>query len=51
MSKKNAAQPINPFHRGEILLEEFLQPGKITQAAFAPEDRMDRGKAERIRPR
>ena len=25
----------NPFHPGEILLEEFLQPAKITQAAFA----------------
>ncbi|OGI68883.1 MAG: addiction module antidote protein, HigA family [Candidatus Muproteobacteria bacterium RBG_16_60_9] len=28
-------QPKNPFHPGEILLEEFLQPGEITQAAFA----------------
>ncbi len=27
--------PINPFHPGEILLEEFLQPAGITQAAFA----------------
>src|ERR1700733_11795275 len=35
MSKKNTAQPVNPFHPGEILLEEFLQPGEITQAAFA----------------
>ncbi len=25
----------NPFHPGEILLEEFLQPAQITQAAFA----------------
>jgi addiction module HigA family antidote len=25
----------NPFHPGEILLEEFLEPAKITQAAFA----------------
>jgi len=25
----------NPFHPGEILLEEFLAPAKITQAAFA----------------
>ena len=33
MGKKNTAQPVNPFHPGEILLEEFLQPGKITQAA------------------
>jgi len=25
----------NPFHPGEILLEEFLAPNKITQAEFA----------------
>jgi antitoxin HigA-1 len=28
-------QPKNPFHPGEILLEEFLRPMGITQAAFA----------------
>lgn len=28
-------QPANPFHPGEILLEEFLQPAGITQTAFA----------------
>lgn len=28
-------QPRNPFHPGEILLEEFLIPDDITQAAFA----------------
>ena len=28
-------QPKNPFHPGEILLEEFLQPMGLTQAAFA----------------
>ena len=28
-------QPQNPFHPGEILLEEFLEPGEITQTAFA----------------
>ena len=27
--------PKNPFHPGEILLEEFLVPGKVTQAALA----------------
>jgi addiction module HigA family antidote len=27
--------PKNPFHPGEMLLEEFLTPGKITQAALA----------------
>jgi addiction module HigA family antidote len=30
-----ARQPKNPFHPGEILLEEFLVPAGITQAAFA----------------
>ena len=30
-----ARQPKNPFHPGEILLEEFLEPRGITQAAFA----------------
>ena len=28
-------QPSNPFHPGEILLEEFLQPGGMTQTAFS----------------
>jgi len=28
-------QPTNPFHPGEILLEEFLRPAGITQTAFA----------------
>ena len=28
-------QPANPFHPGEMLLEEFLQPARISQAAFA----------------
>ncbi len=27
--------PKNPFHPGEILLEEFLQPMGMTQTAFA----------------
>jgi addiction module HigA family antidote len=30
-----ARQPKNPFHPGEILLEEFLEPEKLSQAAFA----------------
>lgn len=30
-----AKQPNNPFHPGEILLEEFLIPMGVTQAAFA----------------
>ncbi len=28
-------QPKNPFHPGEILLEEFLEPKGMTQAEFA----------------
>lgn len=28
-------QPKSPFHPGEILLEEFLEPMGITQTAFA----------------
>lgn len=27
--------PKNPFHPGEMLLEEFLVPGKITQTVLA----------------
>ena len=30
-----ARQPGNPFHPGEILREEFLEPGGVTQAALA----------------
>jgi len=28
-------QPKNPFHPGEVLLEEFLRPAGMTQTAFA----------------
>ncbi len=28
-------QPKNPFHPGEILLDEFLRPAGITQSEFA----------------
>ncbi len=30
-----ARQPKNPFHPGEILLEELLEPKEVTQAALA----------------
>ena len=30
-----ARQPKNPFHPGEILLDEFLEPKGVTQAALA----------------
>jgi len=35
MTKRTHKQPANPSHPGEILLEEFLEPSGITQAAFA----------------
>jgi addiction module HigA family antidote len=31
----NMRQPKNPFHPGEILFEEFLEPGGISQTEFA----------------
>ncbi|MDH3202989.1 MAG: HigA family addiction module antitoxin [Myxococcales bacterium] len=34
---KKVREPKNPFHPGEILLEEFLQPLGMTQTAFAEE--------------
>ncbi|HEX7073954.1 MAG TPA: HigA family addiction module antitoxin [Hyphomicrobiaceae bacterium] len=30
-----AREPKNPFHPGEILLEEFLEPMGMSQATFA----------------
>lgn len=30
-----ARQPTNPFHPGEILREEFLEPAGMTQSALA----------------
>lgn len=30
-------QPKNPFHPGEILLEEFIEPAGITQVQLAKE--------------
>lgn len=37
MSKRTRRerQPVNPFHPGEVLLEEFLAPSEMSQAAFA----------------
>ncbi len=35
MAKKAPSQPANPFHPGEVLLEEFLVPAGVTQTAFA----------------
>ncbi len=32
---KKVREPKNPFHPGEILLEEFLQPMEMTQTSFA----------------
>lgn len=35
MRRTHREGPANPFHPGEMLLEEFLQPAGISQAAFA----------------
>jgi addiction module HigA family antidote len=35
MNRQRDLQPANPFHPGEILLEEFLVPSGTSQAAFA----------------
>ena len=32
---KKVKEPKNPFHPGQMLLEEFLQPMGMTQTAFA----------------
>jgi addiction module HigA family antidote len=37
MARKSFPQPANPFHPGEMLLEEFLRPAGKSQAAFARE--------------
>lgn len=37
-------QPKNPFHPGEILLEEFLEPMGMSQSAFA--EKLDWTKAK-----
>lgn len=35
MATKMPSQPANPFHPGEVLLEEFLAPARVTQTEFA----------------
>lgn len=35
MRRTHREGPANPFHPGEMLLEEFLQPAGISQAEFA----------------
>jgi addiction module HigA family antidote len=35
MARKPHPQPVNPFHPGEMLLEEFLVPAGMTQTAMA----------------
>jgi antitoxin HigA-1 len=43
-----ARQPKNPFHPGEILLEEFLLPKEITQTAFAERIGWTRGRLNEL---
>jgi addiction module HigA family antidote len=35
MQRRHRERAPNPFHPGEMLLEEFLQPAGISQAEFA----------------
>ncbi len=37
MKKMNFKRFVNPFHPGEILLEEFLEPMEKSQRSFAQE--------------
>ncbi len=39
-------QPKKPFHPGEILLEEFLEPMGMSQAAFAEKLGLTKAKTE-----
>ena len=32
---QRVVEPVNPVHPGEVLLEEFLRPASLSQAAFA----------------
>lgn len=41
-------QPENPFHPGEILLEEFLEPAGLTQTAFAKQVGWTRAKLNEL---
>ena len=43
-----ARQPKNPFHPGEILLEEFLEPKGVTQAAFAEKIRWTKSRLNEL---
>ena len=44
-------QPKNPFHPGEVLLEEFLEPAGVSQAAFARQLGWTKAQVERAYPR
>ncbi len=43
-----ARQPKNPFHPGEILLEEFLEPLGMSQAAFARQIRWTKARLNEL---
>ena len=34
-ARRRLLEPVNPFHPGEMLREEFLEPAGLTQTAFA----------------
>lgn len=35
MARNRRENPVNPFHPGEMLLEEFLRPAGLSQTEFA----------------
>jgi plasmid maintenance system antidote protein VapI len=43
-------QPSNPFHPGEILLEEFLEPAHRSQAEFAARLGWTRARLQTLAP-
>ncbi len=46
MTKRTQKQPANPFHPGEILLEEFLEPRGGHPGRVRRKGRLDEGKTE-----
>lgn len=41
-------EPKNPFHPGEILLEEFLEPMGLSQASFAAKTKWTKAKLNEL---
>lgn len=45
---KVVKEPKNPFHPGEILLEEFLEPMGLSQASFAEKTKWTKAKLNEL---